>query len=82
MIFDVNAVSIPHCAQRRHSLHPKLILPISRFAITAKMIRQYTSRRFALTALKQILAAKLVIHKAAANTFSQLTTSTAFNIST
>ena len=77
MIFDTNAISINHCAQRRHSLHPKLISPISRFAITAKMIRQYTSRRFALTALKQILAAKLL-----ANTFSQLTESTAFNIST
>ena len=82
MIFDVNAISINHCAQRRHSLRPKPISPISRFAITGKMIRHYTSRRFALTASKQILAAKLLTNKAAANTLSQLTASTAFNIST
>ena len=31
MIFDVDAISTNHCAQRRHLLRPKLISPISRY---------------------------------------------------
>ena len=74
MIFDNNSISINLCAQRRHLLHPKLLLPISRFART----RQGDSLSRHWSKFWQ----QLLIHKAAANTFSQLITSTTSNIST
>ena len=55
MIFDVDAISTNHCAQRRHSLRPKLISPISRFAIAAKMIR-YCSEDDSPVHIKAILS--------------------------